>query len=223
MDWQAIALSLRLAATAALLALPLALPLAWLVAFGRFRGKLLLEASLSLPLVLPPTVLGFYLLAALGPSSPLGRAWEALTGSTLAFSFSGLVVALVIANLPFILQPFVASLGSVDPHQLEAAATLGAGPLRRYLEVALPLAWRGLAAGLVLAVAHGMGEFGMVLMVGANIPGQTRTASIALYDQVQSLDYAAANRTAFFLLAVAFLVLLLSAWLRSKEAVWKRG
>ncbi|HJW08397.1 MAG TPA: molybdate ABC transporter permease subunit, partial [Holophagaceae bacterium] len=221
-DWQAIALSLRLAATAAALALPLALPLAWLVAFGRFRGKLALEAAVSLPLVLPPTVLGFYLLAALGPASPLGRAWESLTGGPLAFSFPGLVVALLIANLPFILQPLVASLGAVDRRQLEAAATLGAGPLRRYLEVALPLAWRGLAAGLVLAFAHGMGEFGMVLMVGANLPGRTRTASIALYDQVQALDYGAAHRTALFLLAVAFLVLLLSAWLRSREASWRR-
>ncbi len=223
MEWQAILLSLRLAATAALLALPFALPLAWLVAFGRFRGKLLLEAAVTLPLVLPPTVLGFYLLTALGPASPLGRAWQWLTGGTLAFSFAGLVLALIIANLPFILQPLVASLAAVDRHQLEAAATLGAGPLRSYFEVALPLAWRGLAAGLVLAFAHGMGEFGMVLMVGANLPGQTRTASIALYDQVQALDYGAAQRTALFLLVVAFAVLLLSAWLRGKEASWKRG
>ncbi|HJU83498.1 MAG TPA: molybdate ABC transporter permease subunit [Holophagaceae bacterium] len=223
MDAQAILLSLRLASTAALLSLPLALPLAWLIAFGRFRGKVLLETVVTLPLVLPPTVLGFYLLAALGPGSPVGRAWQALTGGPLVFSFSGLVVALVLANLPFLLQPLVASLAAVSPRQLEAAATLGAGPLRRYLEIALPLAWRGLAAGLVLAFAHGMGEFGMVLMIGANLPGQTRTASIALYDQVQALDYAAAHRTAMFLLAVAFLVLLLSAWLRSREARWHRG
>ena len=223
MEWSAILLSLRLAATAALLTLPFALPLAGLLAFGQFRGKLVLEAIVSLPLVLPPTVMGFYLLVAMSPASPLGRIWQAITGSTLAFSFSGLVVALVLANLPFLLQPLVASLGAVDPKHLEAAATLGAGPLRRYLEIALPLAWRGLAAGLVLAFAHGMGEFGMVLMVGANLPGQTRTASIALYDQVQALDTTAASHTALFLLATAFLVLLLSAWLRGKEGPWLRG
>jgi molybdate transport system permease protein len=223
MEWGAILLSLRLAATAALLALPVALPLAWLLAFGRFRGRLVLEAVVTLPLALPPTVMGFYLLAAMGPASPLGHAWQVLTGGTLAFSFSGLAVALMIANLPFLLQPLGASLGAVDPLLMEAAATLGAGPLRRYVAVALPLAWRGLAAGLALAFAHGMGEFGMVLMVGANLPGRTRTASIALYDQVQAMDTGAASRTALFLLLTAFAMLLLTAWLRRKEARWLRA
>ena len=217
MDWNALALSVRLALSAVCLLAPLGILLAWPIAYGRFRGKVVLEAALLLPLVLPPTVLGFYLLQSFGPRSPLGRIWETLTGGTLVFSFSGLLLATLLINLPFFLQPLVASLGSVDRRLLEASATLGHGQVSTYLRVALPLSWRGLLAGAILAFAHGMGEFGVVLMVGGNLPGRTRTLSIALFDQVQAFELEAAHRTAFTLLAFAFLVLLATAWLRARE------
>ena len=217
MDWSASALSLRLALSGALLLAPLGIALAWPLAFGRFRGKVILEAALLMPLVLPPTVLGFYLLQGFGPRSPLGRVWETVTGGPLVFSFSGLLLASLLINLPFFLQPLVASLGSVDRRLLEASATLGHGRLSTYLRVALPLSWRGLLAGAILAFAHAIGEFGVVLMVGGNLPGRTRTLSIALFDQVQAFEMEAAHRTAFALLAFAFLVLLSTAWLRTRE------
>jgi molybdate transport system permease protein len=217
MDWQAIGLSFRLAALSALLLLPLGVALAWPLAFARFRGKVALEALTSIPLVLPPTVLGFYLIVALGPRSPVGQAWECLTGAPLVFSFQGLLLAQVITNLPFFLQPLVASLGGVDRRLLEAAGTLGSTPLAAYLRVALPLAWRGLLSAVILSFAHAIGEFGVVLMVGGNLPGRTRTASIALFDQVQAFDLSGANRTALLLLTFAFAVLTCTAWLRSRE------
>lgn len=220
MDWEAIRLSLRLAALSTGLLVPLGIALAWPLAFGRFRGKVLLEALTSLPLVLPPTVLGFYLIVALGPRSPLGQAWEALTGARLVFSFQGLLLAQMVTNLPFFLQPLVASLGSVDRRLLEVASTLGSRPPGVYLRVALPLAWRGLLSAMILSFAHAIGEFGVVLMVGGSLPGRTRTASIALFDQVQSFDMAGANRTALLLLAFALLVLMGIAWLRSRERTW---
>ncbi len=220
MDWQAILLSLKLAAASVALLAPLGIALAWPLAYGRFRGRLLLEAVTSIPLVLPPTVLGFYLIVALGPHSPLGRAWEHLTGSRLVFSFQGLLLAQVITNLPFFLQPLVASLGGVDRRLLEVAGTLGSRPLGVYLRVALPLAWRGMLSAVILSFAHAIGEFGVVLMVGGNLPGRTRTASIALFDQVQSFDMAGANRTALLLLGFALAVLSCVAWLRSRERAW---
>ena len=220
MDWEALRLSLELAALSMALLVPIGVALAWPLAFGRFRGKLLLEALTSMPLILPPTVLGFYILVALGPRSPLGQAWEALTGARLVFSFQGLLVAQVITNLPFFLQPLVASLGGVDRRLLEVASTLGSRPLGTYLRVALPLAWRGLLSAMILSFAHAIGEFGVVLMVGGNLPGKTRTASIALFDQVQSFDLAGANRTALLLLGFALLVLMCTAWLRSRDRAW---
>jgi molybdate transport system permease protein len=221
MEWEAIRLSLRLAALSVGLLVPLGLALAWPLAFGRFRGKLLLEAPLtSIPLILPPTVLGFYLIVALGPRSPIGQAWESLTGARLVFSFQGLLLAQVITNLPFFLQPLVASLGGVDRRLLEVASTLGSGPVGVYFRVALPLAWRGLLSAMILSFAHAIGEFGVVLMVGGNLPGRTRTASIALFDQVQSFDMAGANRTALLLLAFALAVLICIAWLRSRDRAW---
>jgi len=220
MDWEALRLSLELAALSMALLVPIGVALAWPLAFGRFRGKLLLEALTSMPLILPPTVLGFYILVALGPRSPLGQAWEALTGARLVFSFQGLLVAQVITNLPFFLQPLVASLGGVDRRLLEVASTLGSRPLGTYLRVALPLAWRGLLSAMILSFAHAIGEFGVVLMVGGNLPGKTRTASIALFDQVQSFDMAGANRTALLLLGLALAVLTATAWLRSRERPW---
>ena len=218
LDWSAAALSVRLALSAVVLLAPLAIALAWPLAFGRFRGRVVLEAALLMPLVLPPTVLGFYLLQFFGPRSPLGRVWDFLTGGTLVFSFSGLLLAILVINLPFFLQPLVASLGGVDRRLLEASATLGHGRISTYLRVALPLAWRGLLAGAILAFAHAIGEFGVVLMVGGNLPGRTRTLSIALFDQVQAFEMEAAQRTAVALLAFAFLVLLATAWLRSRES-----
>jgi len=220
MDWQAILLSLKLALWVVVLLLPVGLLLAWPLVFARFRGKVVLDALVSLPLVLPPTVLGFYLIVAMGPRSPIGRAWEAVTGHTLVFSFSGLVVASVFLNVPFFIQPFVSALAGVDRKLLEAAATLGAGPVGIYFRVAVPLAWRGLVAGIIMTFAHAIGEFGVVLMVGGNLPGVTRTAAIALFDQVQALDLEGANQTALFLLAVSFTVLLCTSILRAKERPW---
>ena len=220
MDWEAIRLSLRLAFCSALLLAPLGILLARPLTFGCFRGRILLEALTSIPLVLPPTVLGFYLIVALGPRSPLGLAWEHLTGARLVFTFQGLLLAQVITNLPFFLQPLVASLGGVDRRLLEVASTLGSSGTGVYFRVALPLAWRGLLSGLILSFAHAIGEFGVVLMVGGNLPGRTRTASIALFDQVQSFDLAGANRTALLLLGFAFAVLACTAWLRSRERAW---
>lgn len=220
MDWQAILLSLKLALWVVVLLLPVGLLLAWPLVYGRFRGKVVLDALVSLPMVLPPTVLGFYLIVAMGPRSPIGRVWEAITGQTLVFSFQGLVVASVFLNLPFFIQPFVSALAGVDRKLLEAAATLGAGPVGIYFRVAVPLAWRGLVAGIIMTFAHAIGEFGVVLMVGGNLPGVTRTAAIALFDQVQALDLAGANQTALFLLAVSFVVLLCTSILRAKERPW---
>jgi len=218
MEWSAAFLSLRLALGTVVLLLPLGVLLAWPLAFGRFRGRNLLEALLLMPLVLPPTVLGFYLLVFFGPRGGPGRAWEWITGEPLAFSFAGLLAASLIVNLPFFLQPLVAALGGVDKRLLEASASLGEGRTRTYLRVSLPLAWRGLLSGCLLAFAHALGEFGVVLMVGGNLPGRTRTLSIALFDQVQAFDLQAAHRTALVLMAFAFLVLLSTAWLRAKES-----
>ena len=220
MDWQAIGLSFRLAALSVALLVPIGAALAWPLAMGRFRGKILLEALTSLPLILPPTVIGFYLIVALGPRSPIGQLWENLTGGRLMFSFQGLLLAQVLTNLPFFLQPLVAALGGVDRRLLEVASTLGSRPLGVYLRVALPLAWRGLLSAMVLSFAHAIGEFGVVLMVGGNLPGRTRTASIALFDQVESFDMAGANRTALLLLAFALAVLTATAWLRTRERPW---
>jgi len=220
MDWQAIRLSLLLATTVVLLLAPLAILLAALLAFGRFRGKAFLDALVTLPLVLPPTVLGFYLLVAMGPQSFVGRWWMTLTGQGLVFSFSGLVVASLLLNLPFFVQPLASAMAGVESGYMEAAASLGAGPVARVGRVALPLAWRGLVSGAVLSFAHTMGEFGVVLMVGGDLPGRTRTASIAVFDQVQALDLAGAHRTALFLIILAFGVLTAVALLKGSRRPW---
>jgi molybdate transport system permease protein len=209
-DLEALRLSLRLAATTSALLLVLGLPLAAWLATTRARARVLVEALVALPLVLPPTVLGFYLLALFGPRSAAGRAWEAATGALLPFSFSGLLLASVIASLPFAVQPMAAALSAVDRRLLEAAWSLGDSPLRAFVRVALPLSWPGVVSGMVLSFAHTLGEFGVVLMVGGNIPGRTRTVSIALYDSVQALEYEAAAATAGLLLATSFAVLALT-------------
>jgi molybdate transport system permease protein len=216
MDLQALRLSLLLATLTSLSLLVLGLPLAQWLAAARFKGKAVIEALVSLPLVLPPTVLGFYLLVAMGQRSPLGRAWTALTGKPLAFSFEGLLVASILYGVPFAVQPFTAALSQVDHRLVEASYTLGASPLRTFFRITLPLAAPGVVAGAVLTFAHALGEFGVVLMVGGNIAGETRTLSISIFDSVERLDYAAANATSVFLLAVSFAVLLLVSILRRK-------
>ena len=207
MDWTAIALSVRLAGLVAAILLVLALPIAYWLTFSRWRGKFAVEAVVALPLVLPPTVLGFYVLLAIGSRSPIGRLWTAWTGHGLAFTFEALVLASILYSLPFAVQPMSAAFAQLDRSLLDASATLGASRWRTFARVVLPLSVEGVIAGLVLSFAHTLGEFGVVLMVGGNLPGVTRTVSIAIYDQVQSLQYDAANRTAFALLAFSFLVL----------------
>jgi molybdate transport system permease protein len=208
-DWTPVTLTLELAAATTLVLLLCGTPLAWWIARTRSRWASLVEAVTALPLVLPPTVLGFYLLVGLGPRSPLGRAWEAATGRPFPFSFEGLLVASVLYSLPFAVQPFAAALAGVDRRLVEASHTLGVSRLRTFFRVTLPLAWHGVLSGAVLAFAHTLGEFGVVLMVGGNIEGETRTLSIAIFDHVEAIEYAQANRTAAFLLAVSFAVLVL--------------
>jgi molybdate transport system permease protein len=203
-DWQAFALSARLAAIVSAILLALAVPLAYWLTVTRFRGRFLVEAMVSLPLILPPTVLGFYLLTTLGSRSPIGRWWMEWTGHGLAFTFEGLVIASLFYSLPFAVQPVAASFAQLDPSLQEASAVLGASPLRTFLRITLPLSREGLLAALVLTFAHTIGEFGVVLMVGGNIPGVTRTVSIAIYDAVQTLEYDDAHATALVLLLVSF-------------------
>src|ERR1700757_394195 len=205
-DWQAFWLTLQLAVTVSAVLLVLGLPIAWWIAFSRRRWKFFVEAIVALPIVLPPTVLGFYVLVALGPRSPLGRWWISLTGQTLAFTFTGLVIGSILYSLPFAVQPFAASFSAVDTKLIAASATLGASQLKTFFRVILPLSISGLVTGVALSFAHTMGEFGVVLMVGGNIPGVTRTVSIDIYDQVQVSNYAAANQTALVLVLIAFLV-----------------
>jgi molybdate transport system permease protein len=208
-DWQAFWLTLQLAITVSLILFVIGLPIAYWIAFSRWRWKFLVETVVALPIVLPPTVLGFYVLVALGPRSPLGRWWISLTGHTLAFTFSGLVIGSILYSLPFSVQPFAASFAGVDRKLIAASATLGASPLRTFVRVIAPLSVPGLIAGTALSFAHTMGEFGVVLMVGGNIPGITRTVSIDIFDRVQGSDYAGANATALLLLAFSFAVLAL--------------
>jgi molybdate transport system permease protein len=206
-NWQAFRLTVELAVVVSAILFVLGLPLAYWIAFSRRRWKFFVEALVGLPIVLPPTVLGFYVLVALGTRSPLGRWWQLLTGHTLAFTFTGLVIGSILYSLPFAVQPFAASFSSVDPKLLAASATLGAPPLRTFFQVILPLSVPGLVTGVALAFAHTMGEFGVVLMIGGNIPGVTRTVSIDIYDQVQASNYAAANAMAMLLLVFCFVVL----------------
>jgi molybdate transport system permease protein len=205
----ALLLSFRLAAVVSAVLLILALPLAYWLAFTRWRGKFLLESVVALPLVLPPTVLGFYALIALGPRGPLGRLWQHLFGHTLAFTFAGLVIASLAYSLPFAVQPLIASFESLDRHLLDASSILGANRARTFFRIILPLSWPGVVTALVLSFAHTLGEFGVVLMVGGNLPGITRTISIDIYDRAQALDFTAANHTALLLLGISFVVLAL--------------
>jgi molybdate transport system permease protein len=219
-NWPAFALTAKLATLTALILLVIGLPIALWLAFSPRRWKLLVESLVGMPLVLPPTVLGFYLLVAFGAGTPLGRWYQRITGSTLAFTFSGLVVASVIYSLPFAVQPMVAGLRALDQRLINAARTLGAGRWKIYSRVVLPLAWPGLLTGLILSFAHTVGEFGVVLMVGGNIPGATRTLSIDIYDQVQGLNYASANQTALVLLLFSYVLLCIVYSVNRRTLLW---
>src|SRR6201998_827112 len=200
-------LSMKLAACVGAILLVVGTPIAYWLAYLNWRGKFLLESLVALPLVLPPTVLGFYALVAMGPHGPLGRLWIALFGHGLAFTFSGLILASVLYSFPFAVQPLIVSFEGVDRRLLDASAVLGAGRLRTFWRVILPLSLPGVVTAVVLSFAHTLGEFGVVLMVGGNLPGITRTVSIDIYDRVQSLEYAGANRMAVILLVFSFTVL----------------
>jgi len=200
-------LSVGLASCVAAILLLVGVPLAYWVSQTRWRGKFLVESVIALPLVLPPTVLGFYLLVVMGDHGPLGKLWTAWFGHTLAFTFAGLIVASVLYSLPFAVQPLVIAFESVNSRLLDAAAVLGASRWRIFRQILLPLSLPGVITATVLSFAHTLGEFGVVLMVGGNIPGVTRTVSIDIYDHVQSLDYTAANRMAIALLFISFAVL----------------
>jgi len=202
-------LTLRLASVATAILLLMGTPLAWWLAHTRARAKSAVEAVTALPLVLPPTVLGFYLLVLLNPESPLGAAWVRVTGSALTFSFAGLVVASVLYSLPFAVQPLQATFEAIGREPLEAAASLRASPLDAFCTVVSPLALRGYLTATVLGFAHTLGEFGVVLMVGGNIPGRTRVVSIAIYEHVETLSYDEAHALSALLLAFSFAVLLL--------------
>jgi molybdate transport system permease protein len=216
MDWAAIILTARLAAWTSLILLLLGMPLAYWLAFSSWRWKFLVESVVALPLVLPPTVLGFYLLLALGPQSPVGRVYETVSGHILPFSFQGLLIASVLYSLPFAVQPFAAAFASVDRSLIEASWCLGRFRWGTFLRVIAPLSLPGIVVGMVLSFAHTLGEFGVVLMVGGNIPGVTRTVSISIYDEVQALNYDAAAQTSLLLLAISFLVLALTYGLQRK-------
>lgn len=206
-DLTALALTVKLALISTMVLLLLGTPLAWWMARTRWRYKFLLEAVVALPLVLPPTVLGFYLLLTLGPNGPVGRLMEILGASPLAFTFSGLVIGSVIYSMPFVVQPLQDAFSAVGRRPLEVAATLGASPLDRFFSVAVPLARPGFITAAVLGFAHTLGEFGVVLMIGGNIPGETRVASIAIYDHVEGLQYSHAHWLAGSLLLISFVML----------------
>jgi molybdate transport system permease protein len=206
MDWPALRLSLELALWTMVVLLPVGIWLGRLFAWHRFRGKALLEAALALPLVLPPTVLGYYLLVAMGSASPLGELFQRLTGDQLVFSFSGLLVASVVFNLPFAIQPMQRAFEAIAPEVREAAACCGLSYWRTLWRIELPLAWPGVLSALVLTFAHTLGEFGVVLMVGGSIPGETKTIAIAIYDRVQAFDTAGAG-----LMSAALLLISLAA------------
>jgi molybdate transport system permease protein len=207
MDWTALGLSLRLGLVTVALLLPLSFLLARWLAFGRFRGRGVVEALVALPLILPPTVVGFYFLVAFGRSSPLGAAFESLFGQPLVFSFEGLVLASLLVNLPFAVQPMQNALAAIPPNVRDAARCCGLSPLQAVRRVELPLALPGIATAAVLTFAHTLGEFGVVLMVGGSIPGETRTISIAIYDRVQAFDEPAAGAMALVLLVMAVVAL----------------
>lgn len=217
MDWQALALSVRLGLLTTVILVPFAVVLGRWLATTSWRGKPFIEALVILPLVLPPTVLGFYLLAAMGPHSPVGRAWAAVFGGGLVFSFQGLVVASILVNIPFAVQPAQRAFENIGPALRDAAATCGLSPLAAFRTIELPLAAPGILTGAILAFAHTLGEFGVVLMVGGAIPGETKTLSLSIYDRVQALDMAGAGRMAALLLVLSLAAVALTFFLTRKR------
>lgn len=208
-DLAALVITLKLATISTLVLLVLGTPLAWWLARTQWRGKFLLEALIAMPLVLPPTVLGFYLLILLGPNGPLGGLLETLGGQSLAFTFTGLVIGSVVYSLPFVVQPLQNAFAAVGTRPLEVAATLRASPMDRFFTVAMPLARSGFLTAAVLGFAHTVGEFGVVLMIGGNISGETQVVSIAIYDHVENLEYTHAHWLSLGLLALSFVLLML--------------
>ncbi len=221
MNWTAIWVTFKLASLTSIALLVLGLPIAYWLTYSKWRWKFLVESIVALPLVLPPTVLGFYILVAIGPHSPIGRFYTDIVGQTLPFSFQGLLFASILYSLPFAVQPFATAFEQVDRKLIEASWTLGISKFNTFFKLILPLSMAGLITGIVLSFAHTLGEFGVVLMVGGNIEGVTRTVSIDIYDEVQALNYAGAAKTALFLLVVSYVVLLLVyAMNRNVWAVW---
>lgn len=207
MDWTAIALSVELAAVVCAILLIVGVPLAYWLTFSKWRWKFLVESVVALPLVLPPTVLGFYVLLAIGSRSPIGRLWMAWTGHGLAFTFEALVLASVLYSLPFAVQPIASAFSLVDTSLLEASSILGASRVQTFRRVVLPLSVNGILTGAILGFAHTIGEFGVVLMVGGNLPGVTRTVSISIYDNVQGFNLTAAHETSLLLLVFSFMAM----------------
>lgn len=221
MNWMAIWVTFKLASLTAVSLLVIGLPIAYWLAYSTWRWKFVVESIVALPLVLPPTVLGFYILVAIGPHSPIGRFYADLVGHPLPFTFEGLLLASILYSLPFAVQPFATAFEQVDRKLIEASWTLGLSKVKTFFKLILPLSTAGLITGAVLSFAHTLGEFGVVLMVGGNIEGATRTVSIDIYDEVQALNYAGAAKTAAFLLVISYLVLLVVyAMNRKVWAVW---
>jgi molybdate transport system permease protein len=218
LDWTAVWVSIRLSFWTMVVLVALGMPIAYWIAFSKWRWKFLVEAVVALPLVLPPTVLGFYILLAIGPRSPLGKFYEVTTGGLLPFSFAGLLVASVLYSLPFAVQPFATAFATVDRRLVEASWCLGASRARTFVRLIVPLSVQGIVTGMILSFAHTLGEFGVVLMVGGNLPGITRTVSISIYDNVQALNYQAAFQTSLLLLGVSFAVLVVTYSLQ--KTVW---
>lgn len=210
MDWQALRLSLLLGGLTIAILLPVAIVAGRWLATTRMRGRALIEAAVTLPLVLPPTVIGFYLLVGMGPDAPIGRVWTALFGHALVFSFQGVLVASVLVNLPFAIQPAQRAFEGVGQELRDASATCGHTRWRTFRRIELPLAWPGIVTGAVLAFAHTLGEFGVVLMVGGSLPGETRTLALSIYDRVQAFDNPAAARMAAVLMAISLLAVTLA-------------
>ncbi|MFN2334823.1 MAG: molybdate ABC transporter permease subunit [Wenzhouxiangellaceae bacterium] len=217
-DITALVITLKLAGLTTLILLLIGTPVAWWLARSRWRFKFLVEALVALPLVLPPTVLGFYLLVSLGPHGPIGGLMEALGGRPLAFTFTGLVIGSVFYSMPFVIQPLQGAFAAIGQRPLEVAATLRASPIDRFFSVAVPLAMPGFLTAAVLGFAHTLGEFGVVLMIGGNIPGETQVVSIAIYDHVEALEYSQAHWLSGGLLLLSF-VLLMSVYALNRRFV----
>ena len=220
MDWQPLILSLKLAAVSTFLLIILAAPLAYALALARFTGKAFLEALINLPMALPPTVLGFYLLVIMGPKGFLGRFWESITGSPLVFTFQGLIIALIIYCLPFAIQPMKAAFEKIDRSMLESAYVLGLSPLATFLRVIIPNSISGLAAAAILVFIHSIGAFGVLLMVGGSIPGETKVVSIAIYESVESLAYREAGLMCLVLIPISYSFLLLLNVITRRSRAW---